>query len=72
MIISRRVCELNPAQCHVPLTVCISDSLPLLIYTTMSLDYTTECAALVSQSFHCASPHETQAAVAVVANYSVD
>lgn len=54
------------------LCVVICESLPLLIYTAMSLDYTTECAALASQSFHCAPPHKTRAAVAVLANYSVD
>lgn len=54
------------------LRVVISESPPLLIYTAMSLDYTTECAALASQSFYCASAHKTRAAVAVVANYSVD
>lgn len=54
------------------LCVVISESPPLLIYTAMSLDYTTECAALASQSFHCASTHKTRTAMAVVANYSAD
>lgn len=50
----------------------ISESPLLLTYRAVSLDYTTECAALVSQSPHCAPAHKTQAAVAVVANYSLD
>lgn len=58
--------------CSLLLCAVISEPPPLLIYTAMSLDYTTECAAFASQSFHCASAHKTRAAVAVVANYSVD
>lgn len=38
----------------------ISESPPLLIYTAMSLDYASECAALASQFFHCASAHKTR------------
>lgn len=44
----------------------------LLIYTAMSLDYTTEYAALASQSSLCAAAHKTQSAVEVVSNYSAD
>lgn len=50
----------------------IYESPLLLIYTAMPLDHTTECAALQSQSFHCACAYKTRAAVAVVANYSAD
>lgn len=54
------------------LCVVICETPTLLIYTAMSLDYTTECAALESQSFLCACAHKARAAVAVVDNYSAD